>query len=122
MKHSKLTDKVKDLHPDKLEMCVINTNHSQGHPFMIGAIHIKNSPGMYLDHKVAPCQFKGCRKSYEEHTYDTILVVKPLDRDLWEDSKALQHILKEVCDNVVPETEGKVAFIKPKWIEDEQEA
>jgi hypothetical protein len=78
-------------HPLRL-VKVDNFNH-QPHPYMIGPMHLKYSPGIYLDIEHAEtqgarCYWRGetghrgvhCNKTLDEHTYKTAVFLE-LQRD-----------------------------------------
>lgn len=58
---------------------VTNVNFDP-HPFVIGARHLENSRGMYLEPNCAPCAMRGCNLTYEEHRSERVLVLKGLEQ------------------------------------------
>jgi len=65
------------------------------HPFVIGTKHFPTDGGMFIDPHRAPCAMKGCNLSYEEHTCDRALLVRP-KVDLKEEAPVFQEALKKI--------------------------
>jgi len=120
MLDSKLTKHVEKYIAEKgypLKCSVINANYSLGHPFTIGSTHIAKS-NIILDPRVAPCAHKGCKASYDEHKYDTILIVEKVPQEVYEDHELLGGIIKDIIISH-EELEDKVAFLEPEWMKKE---
>lgn len=83
-------------------------NHSP-HPFMIGPRHFKNA-SMYLDQaalRSAPCAMRGCGLPYDDHTHDTVALVR-LTKDA--NDATAQAALKQVVDADI-EADGIDGFV-----------
>lgn len=83
------------------------------HPFVIGPKHFPEDGGMYIDPYKAPCAMKGCNLSYEEHTSERALFVRPkVDPATGAFKDALKKILAVLEENSV-KIDG-FALLKPE--------
>ena len=72
-----------------------NVNYKP-HPFMIGPKHFPKDGGMFIQPRQAPCAMQGCNLSYDEHTSDRALFVRPLTENEPDIKAALKKIV-EAC-------------------------
>lgn len=81
--YDELAEKYAGLLPDPFVVVkVSDCNYKLGHPFVIGSQHFPKSSRQYtIDVHQAGCAAPRCGLSYEEHTYDTVLLVQ-LTRDV----------------------------------------
>lgn len=77
-----------------------NVNHNP-HPFCIGPRHFPKDGGMFINPRQAPCAMKGCNLSYEEHTSERALFVKPLTENEPDIKAALQKIIDTCNQNSI---------------------
>jgi len=67
-------------------------NHKP-HPFCIGLRHFPKDGGIYINPRQAPCAMRGCNLSYDEHTSERALFVRPLTEE-----PAVSVALKKIVD------------------------
>jgi len=79
-------------------------NHKP-HPFCIGPRHFPKDGGMFINPRQAPCAMRDCNLSYEKHTSDRALFVKPLTENEPDIKTALQKII-DTCKTLTIDIEG----------------
>ena len=101
--NEELAGLVQKLLPDMTEVEVLGAENVnfKPHPFVIGPKHFPTDGGMYIDPHRAPCAMKGCNLSYEEHTSERALFVRPKVEDEEKFRAALKKVLEVLEENSV---------------------
>ncbi len=111
--------KAKDLTPLKVKS-ILSINHSP-HPFTIGSKHVAFASdkygGMLGDSAInnpdfPPCAARGCSLSYDEHTYNTVLVLE-LTKDA--NNKEVQAVLESINEEIESDKLDGYVFIENEF-------